>query len=161
MAANSHLAARGGLLINALGIFNVTEVALIYMNTINESPAPAGKLISQTIAMPRETNANGDIFGGWLLSQMDLAGAILAGRIAKGRVATVAISSMSFLNPVSVGAVVGCYADVKALGASSITIGIEVWISDDNQAEPSKVTEGEFVFVAIDDSGKTRQLPSN
>ena len=75
------------------------------MNTINESPAPAGKLISQTIAMPRETNANGDIFGGWLLSQMDLAGAILAGRIAKGRVATVAISSMSFLNPVSVGAV--------------------------------------------------------
>jgi len=61
------------------------------MNTINESPVPAGKLISQTIAMPRETNANGDIFGGWLLSQMDLAGAILAGRMAKGRVATVAI----------------------------------------------------------------------
>jgi acyl-CoA thioesterase YciA len=63
-----------------------------------QSPAPSGKLISQTIAMPRETNANGDIFGGWLLSQMDLAGAILAGRIGKGRVATVAISSMSFLN---------------------------------------------------------------
>ena len=82
----------------------------------NQSPAPAGKLISQTIAMPRETNANGDIFGGWLLSQMDLAGAILAGRIAKGRVATVAISSMSFLNPVPVGAVVGCYAHIIVAG---------------------------------------------
>jgi len=132
------------------------------MNNINEPPAPVGKLISQTIAMPRETNANGDIFGifgGWLLSQMDLAGAILAGRIARGRVATVAISSMSFLNPVSVGAVVGCYAEVKALGTSSMTIAVEVWSSDDYQSEPCKVTEGEFVFVAIDDEGKTRQLP--
>jgi acyl-CoA thioesterase YciA len=125
------------------------------MNNINEPPAPVGKLISQT----RETNANGDIFGGWLLSQMDLAGAILAGRIARGRVATVAISSMSFLNPVSVGAVVGCYAEVKALGTSSMTIAVEVWSSDDYQSEPCKVTEGEFVFVAIDDEGKTRQLP--
>ena len=131
------------------------------MKNINEPPTPVGKLISQTIAMPRETNASGDIFGGWLLSQMDLAGAMLAGRIAQGRVATVAISSMSFLNPVSVGAVVGCYADVKALGTSSMTIAIEVWSSDDHQSEPCKVTEGEFVFVAIDGEGKTRQLPAS
>jgi len=138
-----------------------------------QTPAPSGKLISQTIAMPRETNANGDIFGGWLLSQMDLAGAILAGRIARGRVATVAISSMSFLNPVPVGAVVGCYAQTLSVGTSSIRILIEAWIDnasgdmqsdldpvDDQFAEQVKVTEGEFVFVAIDDHGNTRQVPT-
>ena len=131
------------------------------MNNINESPKPIGKLISQTIAMPRETNANGDIFGGWLLSQMDLAGAILAGRIAQGRVATVAISSMSFLNPVPVGAVVGCYANTTSVGTSSIKIYIEAWISYDHRTELCKVTEGEFVFVAIDESGNTRTVPSS
>ncbi|MGB0449103.1 MAG: acyl-CoA thioesterase [Porticoccaceae bacterium] len=125
----------------------------------NQLPAPAGKLISQTIAMPRETNANGDIFGGWLLSEMDLAGAILAGRIARGRVATVAISSMSFLNPVPVGAVVGCYAHTLSVGSSSVRILIEAWIEGDHQADSSKVTEGEFVFVAIDDQGNKRPVP--
>ena len=130
------------------------------MQNMNESPTPTGKLISQTIAMPRETNANGDIFGGWLLSQMDLAGAILAARTAKGRVATVAISSMSFLNPVPVGAVVGCYANTMSVGTSSIKIAIEAWISHDHKADLCKVTEGEFVFVAIDDNGHTRTLPS-
>ena len=124
-----------------------------------QSPVPSGKLISQTIAMPRETNANGDIFGGWLLSQMDLAGAILAGRIGKGRVATVAISSMSFLNPVPVGAVVGCYAQTLSVGTSSIRILIEAWIDNDSEGEQCKVTEGEFVFVAIDDNGNTREVP--
>jgi acyl-CoA thioesterase YciA len=68
---------------------------------------------------------------------------------------------MSFLNPVSVGAVVGCYANIKAKGTSSMTILVEVWITDDYQSEPCKVTEGEFVFVAIDDEGKTRQLPGS
>ena len=130
------------------------------MQNINESPTPIGQLISQTIAMPRETNSNGDIFGGWLLSQMDLAGAILAGRIASGRVATVAISSMSFLNPVPVGAVVGCYANTLSVGTSSITISIEAWISHNNKSDLFKVTEGEFVFVAIDDNCNTRTVPS-
>lgn len=131
------------------------------MQNINEPPIPIGQLISQTIAMPRETNANGDIFGGWLLSQMDLAGAILAGHIANGRVATVAISSMSFLNPVPVGAVVGCYANTLSVGTSSIKISIEAWISQDNKSDLCKVTEGEFVFVAIDDNGNTRTVPSS
>ena len=131
------------------------------MNNINESPKPIGALISQVIAMPREANANGDIFGGWLLSQMDLAGGILAGRVAKGRVATVAISSMSFLNPVPVGAVVGCYVSVTSVGTSSISISIEAWISDRQDTELCKVTEGEFVFVAIDDNGNTRTVPSS
>jgi len=130
------------------------------MQNINESPTPIGQLISQTIAMPRETNSNGDIFGVWLLSQMDLAGAILAGRIASGRVATVAISSMSFLNPVPVGAVVGCYASTLSVGTSSIKISIEAWISNNNKDDLCKVTEGEFVFVAIDDNGNTRTLPT-
>ena len=127
----------------------------------NQLPAPAGKLISQTIAMPRETNANGDIFGGWLLSEMDLAGAILAGRIAKGRVATVAISSMSFLSPVPVGAVIGCYAHTLSVGSSSMRILIEAWIEGDHQTDSSKVTEGEFVFVAIDDQGNKRHVPKS
>lgn len=131
------------------------------MNNINESPKPLGTLISQVIAMPREANANGDIFGGWLLSQMDLAGGILAGRVAKGRVATVAISSMSFLNPVPVGAVVGCYVSVTSVGTSSIRLAIEAWISDRQDTELCKVTEGEFVFVAIDDNGNTRTVPSS
>ena len=119
------------------------------MKNINESPSPAGTLISQTIAMPRETNANGDIFGGWLLSQMDLA------------VAIVAISIMSFVSPVPVGAVVSCYAHTSAVGTSSIKITIEAWISHNNQSDLCKVTEGEFVFVAIDDSGNTRALPNS
>jgi acyl-CoA thioesterase YciA len=90
---------------------------------------------------------------------MDLAGAILAGRIAKGRVATVAISSMSFLNPVPVGAVVGCYAHTLSVGSSSMRILIEAWIEGDHQADSCKVTVGEFVFVAIDDQGNKRQVP--
>ena len=127
----------------------------------NQISVPAGKLISQTIAMPRETNVNGDIFGGWLLSQMDLAGAILAGRIAKGRVATEAISGMSFLNPVPVRAVVGRYANIIALGTSSLRILIEAWIDNDHKADSFKVTQGEFVFVAIDDQGNKRKEPES
>ena len=118
------------------------------------------KLVIQVLAMPADTNPHGDIFGGYLLGQMDLAGAILAGRIAQGRVATVAISSMSFLNPVPVGAVVGCYAQTLSVGTSSIRILIEAWIDNDAEGEQSKVTEGEFVFVAIDDNGNTREVPT-
>ena len=89
------------------------------MNDIDDTPLPQGDLALQTIAMPKDTNANGDIFGGWLLSQMDLAGAITAGDVADGRVATVAITGMAFLTPVHVGAVVSCYCDVLEIGRSS------------------------------------------
>ncbi len=128
------------------------------MNDIDSTPVPQGDLALQTIAMPRDTNANGDIFGGWLLSQMDLAGSITAGEVAGGRTATVAIDGMAFLTPVHVGAVVSCYCDVLEIGRSSIRIMVEVWINSRHDGEPLKVTEGEFVFVSIDETGRTRSI---
>jgi acyl-CoA thioesterase YciA len=128
------------------------------MNDIDSAPIPQGELALQTVAMPRDTNANGDIFGGWLMSQMDLAGSITATEVAGGRVATVAIDGMAFLTPVHVGAVVSCYCDVLEIGRSSIRIVVEVWINSKHDGEPIKVTEGEFVFVAIDEKGRTRAI---
>jgi acyl-CoA thioesterase YciA len=128
------------------------------MSDIDSTPIPQGELALQTIAMPRDTNAEGDIFGGWLLSQMDLAGAIAAREVAGGRVATVAIEGMAFITPVHVGAVVTCYCDVVEIGRSSIRIVVEVWIDSPHDGEPIKVTEGEFIFVAIDDKRRTRTI---
>ncbi|HCD54460.1 MAG TPA: acyl-CoA thioesterase, partial [Halieaceae bacterium] len=99
------------------------------MNDIDDTPVPQGELSIQTVAMPKDTNAEGDIFGGWLLSQMDMAGAITAADVAGGRVATVAIEGMAFLTPVHVGAVVSCYSDVLEVGRSSVRIVVEVWIN--------------------------------
>jgi acyl-CoA thioesterase YciA len=130
------------------------------MNDIDSPPLPQGDLALQTVAMPKDTNANGDIFGGWLLSQMDIAGGIAAAEVAEGRVATVAIDGMAFLTPVHVGAVVTCYTDVLEVGRSSIRIMVEVWINSRHDGEPLKVTEGEFVFVAIDQNGRTRTIGS-
>ena len=128
------------------------------MNDIDSSPLPQGDLALQTVAMPKDTNANGDIFGGWLLSQMDIAGGIAAAEVANGRVATVAIDGMAFLTPVHVGAVVTCFTDVLEVGRSSIRIMVEVWVNSRHDGEPLKVTEGEFVFVAIDENGRTRSV---
>ena len=128
------------------------------MNEIDFTPTPQGELALQTIAMPKDTNASGDIFGGWLLSQMDLAGAITAREVAGGRVATVAIEGMAFITPVHVGAVVACYCDVIEIGRSSIRIVVEVWIDSPHDGDPIKVTEGEFIFVAIDDKRRTRTI---
>ena len=128
------------------------------MTDIDTSPMPQGELALQTVAMPKDTNPNGDIFGGWLLSHMDLAGGITAADVAGGRVATVAIDGMAFLTPVHVGAVVTCYCDVLDIGRSSIRIMVEVWINSPHDGEPLKVTEGEFVFVAIDGNGRTRTI---
>ena len=96
------------------------------MTSIDDTPGPSGELALQTIAMPRDTNATGDIFGGWLLSQMDLAGSIAAAKLARGRVATVAIDRMSFMIPVKVGSVVSCHTEVIAIGRSSIQVQVEV-----------------------------------
>ena len=128
------------------------------MNDIDSTPIPQGELALQTVAMPKDTNANGDIFGGWLMSQMDIAGLIAATEVARGRVATVAIEGMAFLTPVHVGAVVSCYCDILEIGRSSIRIVVEVWINSKHDGEPIKVTEGEFVFVAIDENGRTRTI---
>jgi acyl-CoA thioesterase YciA len=128
------------------------------MSDIDTTPTPRGKLALQTVAMPKDTNANGDIFGGWLLSQMDIAALITASEVAEGRAATVAIDSMAFLTPVHVGAVVSCYCDVLEIGRSSVRILVEVWINSKIDGAPLKVTEGEFVFVAIDENGRTRAI---
>ena len=126
---------------------------------------PRGELTVRISAMPADTNANGDIFGGWLLSQMDLAGGIAAAKVARGRVATVAIDRMSFMVPVQVGAVVTCYTDVVSVGRSSIHVQVEVWSrvtgSTGDAGSHNKVTEGTFVFVAIDENGRTRAVPTS
>jgi acyl-CoA thioesterase YciA len=124
------------------------------------SPAPQGTISLQTIAMPADTNWNGDIFGGWLVSQMDLAGAVHARRRARGRVATVAIDAMVFHHPVHVGDVLSCYTSILRLGNTSLRIGIEVWETADPEQVPKKVTEGQFTYVAIDDSGRPRPVPA-
>lgn len=123
--------------------------------------SPKGEITIQTLAMPASTNANGDIFGGWLVSQMDLAAGVLAKRKAHGRVATVAIHSMTFLKPVHVGDIVSCYAEIIKLGKTSITISVEVWAEPATSTGKYRVTEGTFVFVAIDDNGKPRQVLEN
>src|SRR5690554_5133522 len=105
---------------------------------IDESPAPSGQLVLQTLSMPADTNPYGDIFGGWLMTQMDLGGAILAQEIAQGRVTTVAVSSMTFLRPVPVGATVSCYASPQEVGRTSIRTLIEVWIKDPVKANSQK-----------------------
>ena len=128
------------------------------MNPIDENPRPQGELALQTVAMPADTNANGDICGGWLLSQMDIAGGVAAAEVARGRVATVAVQGMSFLTPVHVGAVVSCYCDILDIGRSSVRVLIEVWINSQHDGDPIKVTEGEFIYVAIDNAKRTRTI---
>ena len=113
----------------------------------------------QTLAMPADTNANGDIFGGWLVSQMDLAAGVLAKKLSRGRVTTVAINSMSFLRPVHVGDVVSCHVELKKTGNTSMTIAVEVWTETLATGEKYCVTEGDFVFVAIDEHGHPRKIP--
>ncbi|WP_101758602.1 acyl-CoA thioesterase [Oceanicoccus sp. KOV_DT_Chl] len=128
------------------------------VSTINRAPSPSGELSIQTVAMPVNTNPRGDIFAGWLVSQMDSAAGVAAVKLARGRVSTVAIDKMKFLTAVHVGAIVSCYTNIIDVGRSSIRISVEVWITDRNNFEPVKVTEGQFVFVAIDDRGRTRAI---
>jgi len=126
---------------------------------VDLDPQPVGELALQTLAMPRDTNANGDIFGGWLVSQMDLAAGIATKQVTHGRSATVAIKNVSFLYPVSVGSIVSCFADIAEIGRSSMHINIEVWISNSITGQGQrKVAEGQFIFVAIDDNGRTRRI---
>jgi acyl-CoA thioesterase YciA len=110
-------------------------------------------------AMPADTNANGDIFGGWLLSQMDLAGASLAADISCGRVATVRVEGMTFLAPVSVGDEVSIFTRLLSTGRTSMKIDIVAFRRHRAQRESVKVTEGQFIYVAIDDNKQSRPLP--
>ena len=115
---------------------------------------PSGTLALQTLAMPADANPNGDIFGGWLVSQMDLAAGIIAKQRAKTRVVTVAIDSMVFHKPVEVGDIVCCYGDVIKVGRTSMTIKMTVWTISRENGEYTRVTEGIFTFVAVDDNRK-------
>ncbi|HEY0837089.1 MAG TPA: acyl-CoA thioesterase [Azospirillum sp.] len=115
----------------------------------------------RTIAMPADTNPNGDIFGGWLLAQMDLAGGVVALRRAGGRVATVGIEAMTFHKPVFVGDEVSCFARVTKVGRTSIRVRVETWVRRHRTGEPVKVTEGMFTFVAMGDDGRPREVPQD
>ena len=128
-------------------------------DTISTDASP----ILRTLAMPADTNPNGDVFGGWIMSQMDMAGGILAKETARSRVVTVAVDSFKFLKPVKVGDVVCCYGRVLRIGNTSIAIALEVWVksvqSETEEEWPRfKVTEAIFTYVAIDAEGKKRAI---
>lgn len=123
-----------------------------------ESLKPDGELVIQTLAMPNDANVYGDIFGGWLVSQMDLGGAVLAHRRAQNRVTTVAIDRMSFIKPVFVGDLVCCYAKVLKTGRSSITVKVDVWVSRMRVGEIEHVTEGILTYVAIGDDRRPKTI---
>ncbi len=112
----------------------------------------------RTIAMPADTNPAGDIFGGWILSQMDLAGGSHAFYLAQGRVATVAITAMQFHLPVYVGDEVSCYCGTDSIGTTSITVLVETWVRRRRVEQEVKVTEGLFTFVALDEQGQPRAI---
>ena len=115
--------------------------------------------IVRTVPQPADMNGNGDIFGGWVLSQMDVAGGVLAARMAKGRVATVAITAMAFVQPIKVGDVVSIYGHVAKIGRTSVTIDLETMVQRRHDAAEIRVTHGTFVFVAIDGEGRPRPVP--
>ena len=122
-----------------------------------------GNLLLRTLAMPADTNPNGDIFGGWIVSQMDIAGGILAKENAQGRVVTVAVDRIQFIRPVKVGDVVCCYGQVECIGTTSITIKLEVWVNpvlreEERDSARFRVTEATFTYVAIDKHGNKRPV---
>jgi acyl-CoA thioesterase YciA len=123
------------------------------------SESPVGTLCLQTAAMPADTNPNGDIFGGWLMAQMDIAGGIAARPRAGGRIVTIAVDAMVFHKPVSVGDVVCIYADLDRVGRTSLAYMIQAWVIRRDTMLREKVTEGRFTYVAIDASGRPRPLP--
>jgi acyl-CoA thioesterase YciA len=123
------------------------------------SPEPRGELTVRLIAMPADTNANGDIFGGWVLSQMDQAGGIAGVERAKGRVVTIAVEAMTFIRPVRVGDVLCVYTEVERVGRSSMRIHVEAWARRFGAHIREKVTDGVFTFVAVDEAGRPRPIP--
>ena len=123
---------------------------------MSEKP-PSAEPAIRTIAMPADANANGDIFGGWLMAQMDLAAAVAAKREARGRVATVAVDAMEFHRPVFIGDLLTCYAEITRVGRTSMTIRVESW-TERWTGVVEKVTAATFTYVAIDDAGRPRPV---
>ena len=125
-----------------------------------DATEPKGALTIRTLAMPADTNPAGDIFGGWVMSQMDIAGAIAAVERVQGRVVTVAVDSMTFIAPVKVGDVLCVYADIQRIGTTSITVGLEAWVRRNRLDDRTKVTEARFVYVSLDENGQKRPIPA-
>jgi acyl-CoA thioesterase YciA len=126
---------------------------------MTEQETPRGALTVRISAMPADTNANGDIFGGWVLSRMDQAGGIAGVERARGRVVTVAMDGVQFIRPVKVGDVLEVYTHVDSIGNTSMKIHVEAWARRFQTYHHEKVTDANFTFVAIDDSGKPRKIP--
>ena len=124
-------------------------------------PHPGRMPAVRTLAMPADTNPSGDIFGGWLLAQMDIAGATVAVERSGGRVATVAVDAMTFKMPVFVGDIVSVYAEVTKIGRTSITVLVQAWARRQRKGEDVLVTEGHFTYVAIDEERRPRQASSD
>ena len=124
----------------------------------NDETEPRGDLCTRTLAMPADTNANGDIFGGWLLGQMDLGGGVFTSKIAKSRTVTVAIEAMNFRKAVYVGDLVSVHASLVRIGRTSITLDVEVWVLRHGCGQRIKVTQAEFTFVVVGDDGRPRQI---
>lgn len=127
---------------------------------MNEEIKPAGEATLRTVATPADVNTNGDIFGGWVLAQMDIASGIVAAARAKGRVTTVAVDAMKFIRPVGVGDILCVWAWVERVGRSSMGIKIEAWAVRHRTQHMEKVTEAVFTYVAIDDNGRPRPVPA-
>ena len=127
----------------------------------SDETGPRGDLCTRTIAMPADTNANGDIFGGWLLSQMDIAGGVAASKIAKSRTVTVSIDAMNFRKPVYVGDLVSVHANLVRVGRTSMTIHLEAWVLRRKEMTSILVTDGNFTYVSIDDQGRPQAIQKN
>jgi acyl-CoA thioesterase YciA len=125
---------------------------------LNAEKEPEGDLCTRTLAMPADTNANGDIFGGWLLSQMDISGGVFASKIAKSRTVTVAIEAMNFRKPVYVGDLVSVHATLVRIGRTSVTVHLEAWVLRRKEMNSILVTDGNFTYVSIDDQGKPQAI---
>jgi len=126
---------------------------------------PEGELLLRTSPMPSDTNANGDIFGGWIMAQMDIAGDMMAVEITGGRAVTIAVDAMKFIKPVKTGDIVCCYGKVSRIGSTSVTIRLEVWVKPglgeitlDRENPFSLVTEGSYTYVAVDHEGRKRLI---
>lgn len=126
---------------------------------VSGDEAPRGQLTVRINAMPADTNANGDIFGGWVMSRMDAAGGIAGVDRAQGRVVTVAVDAMTFIRPVKVGDVLSVYTEIESVGRTSIKIHVEAWARRFRTTIHEKVTDATFTFVAIDEEGRPRPVP--
>ena len=135
----------------------MTDTQAVHAPPIAETE-PCGDLCTRTLAMPADTNQNGDIFGGWLLSQMDIGGGVFASKIAKSRTVTVAIEAMNFRKPVYVGDLVSVHANLVKIGRTSVTVHLEAWVLRRKEMQSILVTDGNFTYVSIDEQGHPQAI---